>query len=180
MTELEEVVITGKSLKQEEIEERTRLYSNPSNRLILDSLAFVSAANSIFDLLLQVPGVAISGFFPNQSASIRGFPGAPIYLIDGMPVDVEFIQSLPVQDVEFIDVLKGPEAAVFGSRGGGGAILVYTRRGQPNYQEERPTGLLSFTHPGYHKAKEFYSPQYDVERSILSQILEALYIGIQI
>ena len=124
MTELEEVVITGKSLKQEEIEERTRLYSNPSNRLILDSLAFVSAANSIFDLLLQVPGVAISGFFPNQSASIRGFPGAPIYLIDGMPVDVEFIQSLPVQDVEFIDVLKGPEAAVFGSRGGGGAILV--------------------------------------------------------
>ncbi len=30
--------------------------------------------------------------------------------------------------------------------------------------DETTTGLLEFMHPGYHKAKEFYSPDYDVEK----------------
>jgi len=181
LTELEEVVVTGKSLKQEEMDKRTLLYSRPSNRLILDSIPFVSAALSVFDLLQQVPGITITGAFPEQTAQIRGigsFSGSPpIYLLDGMPVDLGAIQTIPVNIVEFIDVLKGPAAAIFGSRGAGGAIIVYTRRGGPNYQDERPTGLLSFTHPGYHQAKEFYSPQYDMQREehIIPDFRSTLY-----
>ncbi|MEO1055266.1 MAG: TonB-dependent receptor plug domain-containing protein, partial [Bacteroidota bacterium] len=167
-TRLDEVVVSAKSLKQDEIRKRT-IYAEPSDRIILDSLGFVGG-QSVFELLRQVPGVSVVGTFPNQSVQIRGVTSLssrpPIYLLDGIPVDDGTIQSISILDVEFIDVLKGPDAAVFGSRGSGGVILVYTKRGQSNYKDDgqEPTGLLAFIHPGYHKAKEFYSPEYDVEK----------------
>lgn len=167
VTELEEVVVTTKNFKQDEMDRRTTLYSEPDNRLIMDSLGVFYT--SVFDALYRVPGVTVTGTFPNQSARIRGpvslyGSNEPAYFLDGMLVDVAAIQMLPVQDVEFIDVIKGAQAATIGSRGAAGAILVYTRRGGSSNQRERPSGLLSFTHPGYHKAKEFYSPQYDLDR----------------
>lgn len=166
-TELEEVVVTAKNIKQDEMDKRTTLYAQPDNRLILDSLG--SFFLSVFDALQRVPGVTVTGSFPNQSARIRGpislyGNSAPAYFLDGMLVDVTAIQTLPVQDVEFIDVIKSGRVAIFGSRGAAGAILIYTRKGGSNYQNERSRGILAFTHPGYHKAKEFYSPQYDIDR----------------
>jgi len=165
--ELEEVVVTEKSFQQDEMDRRT-LYFEPSNRIILDSVGLVAFSQTVFDLLRQVPGVQVLGVYPNQSVQIRGFTsfasGEASYFLDGVIVDRQVIQSFPIQDVEFIDVLKGPNAAIYGTRGAFGLVLVYTRRGQPNYREERSTGLLTFVHPGYHKAKEFYSPQYDIDR----------------
>lgn len=165
--ELEEVVVTVKNFEQDEMDKRVTMYSEPDKRLILDSLGLFTL--SVFDALRLVPGVFVTGSFPNQSAIIRGaisFSGnsAPAYFLDGMLVDVQTIQTLPVAAVEFIDVIKGSQVAIFGSSSAGGAILVYTRRGGSNYQYERPRGLLYFAHPGYHKAKEFYSPQYDIDR----------------
>ena len=168
--ELEEVVVTEKSFEQDEMDKRT-LYTEPSNRIIMDSLGFTLGYQTVFDLLRMIPGVMVLGTFPNESVQIRGFASianfdnsGATFLLDGIVVDSEAIQTIPIQDVEFIDVLKGPNAAIYGTRGAFGVVLVYTKRGRPNYQEERPTGLFAFTHPGYHKAKEFYSPQYDIVR----------------
>lgn len=168
-TQLETVEVKARKFKKEEMDKRAYLYSEPSNRLILDSLPNTQGALSVFDLLYQVPGVIVTGAFPNQSVQIRGINtfssgSGPLYLLDGMPVDAGLVQTIPVDNIEFIDVLKGPETAIFGSRGAGGAVALYTRKGLPSYRAETPTGLLTFIHPGYHKAKQFYSPQYNVER----------------
>jgi hypothetical protein len=164
---LEEVVITGKRSTLNEIDRRT-LYREPSHRLILDDLPPHAITQSVFDLLRRVPGVQVFGIYPNQEAIIRGINsfrgGKPSYFLDGAPIDVTTVQNIPMINVEFIDILSGPRATIFGSTGAGGVVLIYTRLSGSNKQRERPRGLLAFTHPGYHKAKEFYSPDYDLKK----------------
>lgn len=169
--ELDEVIVKARSIKKEEMDQRT-LYTNPSDRIILDSMKYDQGARSIFDLLRNIAGIRVSGTFPTQSASltrsntsINAGGNAPLYVVDGMPTDEDLVNSIALQDVEFIDVLKGPRAAIYGSRGSGGAILIYTRKnGLKQPEDISPEGFYVFVHPGYHQAKEFYSPQYNIPR----------------
>ncbi|MEP3390769.1 MAG: TonB-dependent receptor plug domain-containing protein [Reichenbachiella sp.] len=178
--ELDEVIIKARSLKQEEIAHRT-LYTNPSHRMMLDSMKYNQGARSIFDLLRNIPGINVTGTFPFQSASFarsntsiastaNNAPtsangNSPLYVVDGMPADEDLVNSIPLQNVEFIDVLKGPRAAIYGSRVKGGAILIYTRQDGSGYPTDiSPEGFYGFIHPGYHQAKEFYSPRYDTPK----------------
>jgi hypothetical protein len=58
-------------------------------------------------------------------AVIRG--GVPAIFIDEMPVDYSALNSLPVNDIAMIKVIKTPFLG--GPNGGHGAVAVYTRRG---------------------------------------------------
>ncbi|MEO1254193.1 MAG: TonB-dependent receptor plug domain-containing protein, partial [Bacteroidota bacterium] len=168
-TMLDELVVTGQSLTVERMNKRTSTYGEPSDRVVVDSLGFSVAGQTVFDLLRRVPGVLVSGARPNQSVLIRGLTSPngqsePLYVLDGAPVDNQTIQNIPIQIVEFVDVLKGPKASIYGVRGSGGVVLIYTREGRLPINQEKAKGVLVFMHPGYHKSKEFYSPQYDVPK----------------
>ena len=145
------------------------LYNNPSNRLVVDSMPGAAGALSVFDLLRQVPGVRVVGTFPNQTAIIRGVnsisgSSQPLFLLDGVPGDASLISNINVNDVYFVDVLKGPSAAMYGSRGANGAIAVYTRRGSSDVINEERQGIINFTHPGYAQVREFYAPRYGTQK----------------
>ncbi|MGH7465909.1 MAG: TonB-dependent receptor plug domain-containing protein, partial [Longimicrobiales bacterium] len=57
--------------------------------------------------------------------SIRG-PSGPLVLVDGVPGSLE---TVPAQDIESVSVLKdGSAAAVYGTRGSNGVILITTKR----------------------------------------------------
>ncbi|MEP5612890.1 MAG: hypothetical protein ABJP45_11600, partial [Cyclobacteriaceae bacterium] len=88
---------------------------------------------------------------------------APLYLLDGTFVNAGVINSINPLDVLFVDILKGADAALFGSRGANGAIAVYTRR-EPAKEVASKSGALNMTHPGYYRAREFYTPDYQVVR----------------
>ncbi len=143
-----------------------RMYGEPDNRIILDSIPGGASALSIFDLLRRVPGVQVFGAFPNETAIIRRGPigDEAFYLLDGVPADAELINNINVNDVYYIDVLKGPSAAIFGSRGAGGAIAVYTRRGAGVPVTTERLGIINITHPGYYQAREFYTPRYNTKK----------------
>lgn len=64
---------------------------------------------------------------------IRG-SGATIF-VDEMKVDASFLNSLPVNDIGMIKVIKGPFAGAVGN-GGGGTIAIYTIRGEDDDEEE--------------------------------------------
>lgn len=106
----------------------------------------------------RVPGVLVQG----NTVTIRG-PGSlmlsndPLFLIDGVPVDINAFRSLNPKDVELIEVIKGPNASIYGSRGANGVIAVYTKRG-----EFMKRGFLDFKMLGYATPREFYSPDYSV------------------
>ena len=58
---------------------------------------------------------------------------ASIYL-DEMRMDASFLNSIPVNDIAMIKVIKGPFVGAIGN-GGGGVIAIYTFRGDEEGEE---------------------------------------------
>ncbi|MCX6236456.1 MAG: TonB-dependent receptor plug domain-containing protein [Bacteroidia bacterium] len=89
----------------------------------------------------------------------------PLYLIDGKEVDFNTISSLPISDVDKIEVLKtGGKLAFYGFRGSNGVISVLTKRGGI---EPPKSDLSTLTQKvnGYYQARIFYSPQFEMHQS---------------
>jgi len=70
-----------------------------------------------------------------------------------------FITTLDTYTIERVELLKGPAAAIWGSRGANGVILIYTKRGGGT----EPILAPDFTILGHSAKREFYSPKYDVK-----------------
>jgi hypothetical protein len=70
--------------------------------------------------------------------------------------------------IETIEVLKGPNASIYGIDGGAGVLVLTTRDADAperiNSKEMSP-GIFSIKPHGYYKAREFYSPSYEAGRS---------------
>lgn len=72
----------------------------------------------------RLPGVYLN----NQGRlRIRGSTSDPLIVIDGMQTSTADLSSINPADVETIEVLKGPETAMYGVRGGAGVILITTK-----------------------------------------------------
>lgn len=94
----------------------------------------------IEQLLVRIPGVDVTpdgrGGFTVRVRGIRTFGrtgiDAPLWVIDGTPLvgpAAQVLAAIPPMDVDRIDVLKdAAAAAIYGSLGGNGVILVRTRR----------------------------------------------------
>ncbi len=94
----------------------------------------------VSDALRKVPGVAVSRFGPPGTftqARIRGAEAnQTLVIIDGVEVNdpsggSEFdLGNLLAADIERIEVLRGPQSALYGSDAIGGVINIVTRRGR--------------------------------------------------
>jgi TonB-dependent SusC/RagA subfamily outer membrane receptor len=142
--------------EEEERFSRYRLYNRPDNVIEMEDLP--SGYSNLLQVLQgRVPGLQVTG----NDVMIRGpsslmLSNEPLVLLDGVPVDVGMLRTIPPDDVERIEILKGPSAAIFGSRGGNGVIAIYTKRG-----EFTRKGVITFQMLGYYSPKEFYSPVYE-------------------
>jgi TonB-dependent SusC/RagA subfamily outer membrane receptor len=97
-----------------------------------------------------------------MKVSIRG-GGTPLLLLDGMPTDLDMINSINPVEVETIEVLKGTSAAIYGIQGGNGVIAVYLKRGYSGNSRDR-RGIISAKIPGYYTARQFYAPKYNIRK----------------
>jgi len=166
--DLDEVVVKGrKKVLDDPYVLTTKLYKRPDSRIVVDSLPIdVGIYRSIFDLLRgRVPGVDIVGTFPEQAAIIRGYSSIVLeneaqIVLDGIPVPNISASTLDINNVAFIDVIKGSRAAIFGGLSRNGVIAIYTRSPQDAKPVPQP-GLLKFEYPGYYRAKVFYAPNYE-------------------
>ncbi len=98
-----------------------------------------SSAGSVADLLRSVPGVAVTesgGAGGSAMVSLRGAETQhTLVLIDGVRVndpasardEFDFATFSPT-DVERIEILRGPQSALYGSDAIGGVINIITRR----------------------------------------------------
>ena len=86
--------------------------------------------NSIYDMLRGIPGVQViqgGGLLPENRVIIRGEASitnatSPLYLVNGMERS-EISDILPSM-VKDIEILKGPSASIYGTRGAYGVILI--------------------------------------------------------
>ena len=117
-----------------------------------------SNATSFIDLLERMPGVNVFGdqiFISGGPASFI-LSSTPLFILDGFAIEKSTALSLVVREIEFIDVLRGADASIYGSRGGNGVILIYTRKRLDWEEDNAPVaGLKKANVIGYHLAKEF-------------------------
>jgi len=119
---------------------------------------FASTSMDIFQYLQgKVAGLQINTTSNPPSLSWRG--GTPQLYVDEMPTSPDLVSSVPVADVAFIKVFPPPFMGAAGG-GSGGAIAIYTRKGNDR-KEEPGNGLSNNSVSGYTAIRQFYSPDYE-------------------
>jgi TonB-dependent SusC/RagA subfamily outer membrane receptor len=145
-----------KKEKEENTNELHGIYSEPD--FVLHSSEFPKGSRDIVDVMKgRIPGVNVYG----DQIIIRGpntlmGSNQPLFLIDGVPTrDIGAIRAIPIEEIDRVEVLKGPSAAIYGMRGANGVIAVYTKRGQ-----FMKRGVVEFEMLGYSTPRNFYQPKY--------------------
>jgi TonB-dependent SusC/RagA subfamily outer membrane receptor len=133
-------------------------YSSPFNDILSSEDIEKMRAHDMLSILRRIAGVTVLG----DKISIRGSSGTPLIYIDGAEIDEVTLKEMPVEVVDEIEVVKGAQAAIFGSRGGNGAILVTTKSGfEQKYNISQEFNIKNIMPLGYQQTKEFYAPRYE-------------------
>lgn len=123
---LAEVVVTAFGIKREE-----KALGYAVQKVKGDQLATVKSVDLASSLTGKVAGMNIKNsteFNTAPTVQLRG--ESPLIVVDGVPYSNISLRDISSDDVESIDVLKGATAsALYGARGGSGAIMITTKKG---------------------------------------------------
>src|SRR5690606_41025954 len=131
ITSLDEVVVIGYGERKKALVTGANIRQDGAKLQALNTSSAMEALQGI------TPGVSISRNSGQPGAGtkvrIRGIGtianSNPLYIVDGVPVGN--IDYLAPSDIESFDVLKdAASAAIYGSRGANGVVLVTTRKGK--------------------------------------------------
>ncbi len=115
--QLDGVVVSGRTAAKSITMEKTRI--NPA--------ATMSAATgSVLDVLRGSPSVSI---YNSGQVSVRG-NGNVLFLVDGVPTTLDGLGSIPVANVQSIDIVTSPDAK-YDSEGTGGIISIVSKKQAP-------------------------------------------------
>ena len=122
---IEEVLVQGRYLSNDalnSVKTPTPVIDVPQSLSILTELQIEEQAFRDFgDVLRYTPGMAISqGEGHRDAIIIRGVQTTADFFIDGIRDDVQYFR--PFYNVQQIEVLRGPNALLFGRGGGGGVV----------------------------------------------------------
>jgi iron complex outermembrane receptor protein len=151
--ELEEIVITA----QKRVE---KLQDVPVAASVLSNEALLrSNAGDITDLNNLVPSldmnatingrvpIGMRGISSNANEATVGFPSGVAIMIDGVPVPSDSYDGNQLDDVDKVEVLKGPQATLGGRTAAAGVINLVTRG--PSEQLEGSIGATATTDSEY-------------------------------
>jgi carboxypeptidase-like protein/TonB-dependent receptor-like protein len=174
-TELEEVVVTKIIEKKIEPSRPSILGQTPDATLYTKEIR--STNLTLVNLVMRFGGVAVYGSFPNYIVRIIRLGGTPLWVLNGVALSKGGAQAvgiagsfnsasvppqigtMDISNVERVELLKGPAAAMWGSRGANGVFLVYTKLGGGSKLSLSP----EFDIPGHATEREFYSPNYSIK-----------------
>jgi TonB-dependent SusC/RagA subfamily outer membrane receptor len=113
-------------------------YGHVSDKQKLNAVASInkndmdfSQYRDIYEIIQgRFSGVQISG----NDIIIRGInsinsSSAALIIVDGNPTDANALRAIPPIQVKSINVIKDGSAAIYGSRGANGVVIIETRRG---------------------------------------------------
>ena len=130
--DLEEVVVIGTSLFGDQInalKTPTPILDVPQSVVVIDSAEIESRGyGSVSDLINYLPGLNTSQGEGHRDAVVfRGVRSTADFFVDGMRDDVQYFR--PLYNLEQVEVLKGPNALLFGRGGAGGVLNRVTKKG---------------------------------------------------
>ena len=122
---LDEVVVTALGITKEK-----KKLGYSVQEVVAPDLAKIPASNVAANLTGKVAGLRISNspdLFSAPAIALRG--AAPVIIVNGSPVESANFYEIAPEDIESINVLKGPAAAVlYGQMGRYGVIQVQTKK----------------------------------------------------
>ena len=120
------VVVTALGIKRDK-----KALGYAVQKVKADELQTVKGVDVATSLSGKVSGLMVknpSDFAEAPTLTLRG--ETPLLVIDGVPYYNMTMRDIPADDIESISVLKGATAsALYGARGGSGAVMVTTKRG---------------------------------------------------
>ncbi|HEX6218681.1 MAG TPA: TonB-dependent siderophore receptor, partial [Sphingomicrobium sp.] len=136
------ILVTGKRLEYGVRATRSATKTNTDIRNIPQALTVISEAQiedqslrSVADLLMFVPGATPgTGEGNRDQMTLRGNNTTADFFVDGVRDDVQYFRDF--YNVDRVEVLKGPNAMIFGRGGGGGVVNRVLKR----------SSLTSFRH----------------------------------
>ncbi len=142
--DIEEVVVVGYG-----VQKKVNLTGSITT-VKMDDLNTISTPSVTHAIMGRTPGMFIKnvngqpGDNKGIQYNIRGF-GAPLIIVDDMPMSTEDFNRIDPSDIESFNVMKdGASAAVYGARAGNGVILVKTKRGNISKPAFSYNGNVSF------------------------------------
>jgi vitamin B12 transporter len=111
-----------------------------------------SGASTVADVLSRLPGVELTRYGGSASVTSLYVRGAEtrhtLLMIDGVRVDSQSTggpawHTVPLEQVDRIEVLRGPAAAIYGSDAMGGVVQIFTRQGSGPVQPSVAVGVGS-------------------------------------
>lgn len=109
-------------------------------------------ARTVAESLRSLPGVVVTqSTLKNKSSSvmIQGFEGQYVkILIDGVAVDGEnggavYLERLPIENIDHIEVVQGATSALYGSDAMGGVINIITKKNVSEDESLKISGNIS-------------------------------------
>jgi TonB-dependent SusC/RagA subfamily outer membrane receptor len=134
---------------------------NP-NVLVMDQ-----NSSSYSDMVEYLKGKVAGVTVMNDGIRIRGTNSInsgldPLILQDGIEIGFSTLKTVAPREVSSVEVLKGPDASLYGVRGANGVIIIHLRRGGDFMNEATIASEPSYERMvSYHRTREFYVPAYD-------------------
>ena len=134
---LDQMVVTAQRTEKEDVD------TPASVKVITEKELVQSGATNLYDGLKLANGITSYGYGANGQAwggmsakiLIRGNDKGTLVMIDGAPINmnnVYFLNTLPVEAVEKIEIVKGASSVLYGSEASSGVINIITKKQMKN------------------------------------------------
>jgi len=104
----------------------------------------------LFDMFREIPGLQVSAYGPTGALAYVYTRGAErtgtLVLLDGVPLNDPggelHLENFSSEGLDRVEVVRGPESALFGAEAAAGVIQLFTKRGNP--EDTVPHGSVSY------------------------------------
>jgi vitamin B12 transporter len=104
----------------------------------------------VFDILREIPGLQVSQYGRPGSLTQIYTRGAErtgtLVMLDGVPLNDPggelHMENLSSEGIERVEIVRGPQSALYGAEAGAGVIQLFTKRGDPG--DKIPHGSVSY------------------------------------
>ena len=196
---LKDVIVTT-SIKNNSFNTSKRI-SNFSQVITGENLQKMTGSDAS-NAMLMIPGLHLRGGFltvGGMTSFAISAKDEPLLIVDGIMVAggngppsnedsntfqmvsspvLSELSKIPTDIIDFIEVLKGPEAAFYGTRSSNGVIIVNTHRVSNFRNHIENYGTIQYNSKSYHLAPNFTVPDYEnlfFKSSVLDDNRSTLY-----
>lgn len=143
VTKLEEIVVTATKYE-------TSIKDIPGSVTVITSEEIKNQHlpnSDIGDILRSVAGITLRrAYAPFPSyPNIRGVGSdLTVILVNGIPTNWEITQAIPPENIERIEIVRGPASALYGANASGGVINIITKEGKKEFKSAFSGGYGTF------------------------------------